>query len=1155
MTEIVDLILRAKDQASEAVDRIRGRLEKLEDSAESIRKTSQEMMDFGVKIGAMGAALTATLAVPVKFAADFEQAMAKVRALTGATEEEFARLSKAAKELGLATKFTAEEAAAGMSFLAMAGFKTNEIIAAMPSVLQLAAAANLDLASAADITSNILTGYGMKVEELNRANDVLVKAFTSANTDLTQLGQAMKFVGPVASSAGVAFEETAAAVGLLGNAGIQATMAGTSLRKIITSLIKPVGDAEKMLETLGITVTDQEGKFTGLASIVSQFEKAFKNVGGEAEKTAIIMRIFGDRAGPAMAALIEQGSGALEEFTQKLHESAGIAEEISSVQIKNLKGSITILGSSLAGLLISIGAPFLSALSKVVNIATVIVNKLTEIKEALGPVGTIIFGVVGAVGALLVVVGALSAALGAIGLVVVSLVNGFSAWATIIPQLATGIKSAITVLAGLKTSLIAAAGASGALQLALGAGFVGIAIAAGYAVGKLIDYLIRGRKEMDALAESAERMAKAQKNLVSNEAELERMLTALGITYGTLEQKWTAFNKAVEEGIIVWDEQEQAYRRVEKAIGDQEQAYKDLVSEIEESSEQILKIRQLEANTLKATIDYEIALEEQKYKEGRISLEEFLTFKERRTREHTDLIIELKERELEALKKQPEEDLVAIKAIEEEIKQIKLRSAQEQLKIRQELTAGLKDEDKNGFNEWKALQDLKLNTMKANSDLQTALDEAAVKAGVLRESTALRNKLDLTRAFLAEQISIVDETAAKQADIYGADSAEYKKALADKEKLQTEYELATISSEAAIAEAKKKEVLEAENFIAEILGDSFRKEEAQRQEKLNQLHKFYAQGLIAAEDYHDALSRLEAQATSTFKKELQERTQQLNQMVDIIRDRTNRMWAAVDGFMKQGYADIKRYFGDAKDALKADIGEVQDEISNFLRAVNSGSYNTFWSATLFGRRMVEMVGTSIYEWAQRITEYIQYVKSLMASLQDTIDSYRLQLAQLRGDRTLETEMWYAQEKKKLEEKYKDDLGKTQEYYEAMALLDQIYAEKKKKLAEETAQEEQRIREDAEARAGASGGLAGSLPTAPDFVQRMKESILDEVANLGALAYEFAAPAMQQTITKEISIKAELDVTTADDAEYVNRLFENRIWPLFERKLRLLGVEL
>ena len=616
----------------------------------------------------------------------------------------------------------------------------------------------------------------------------------------------------------------------------------------------------------------------------------------------------------------------------------------------------------------------------------------------------------------------------------------------------------------------------------------------------------------------------------------------------------TAYASLGEKVKKVSEEHKAAAEEIKKTIPTYEEWYKSVIK----GSQDYIDIKKKEIQTLEANAAYEKALLAQALADKTISQEQYLAKTKALLADELKARLDIINMEIELVKQSGESKYKELAALEEQKKQILLKARADEVKAEQDAQKEIAKAHQDGFTEWKALQELRLNTMKANIELQTALDDAAVKAGVLRESTAMQNKLDLTRAFFAEQISIAAETASKQAEIYGTDSTEYQKALAEKEKLQQEYEIAAISSEVAIAEAKKKEFLEAENFIADILEDSFRKEETQRQEKLNQLHKYYAQGLISAEDYHDALMKLEKEFTSEFKRELQERTQQLNQMVNIIHDRTNKMWAAVSGFMKQGYDDIRKYFGDAKDALAADITDVRNEITNFLRAVNSGTYNTFWSATLFGRRMVEMVGTSIYEWAGRVAEYIQYVKGLMASLQETLDGYRLQLAQLRGDTTLELEMWYAKEKKALEDKYKDDLGKTQEYYEAMSLLDELYAEKKKKAAEEAAKDEQRIRQESEDRArdAAGGGspagiTGGGFPTLEDFKNRILENLTLDLGDMSAPAMQIQQVAVEK---KEITGNFTFDVP-ALDRENARRYIKETFYPEFQAFMRLKGIEI
>lgn len=328
------------------------------DDAELQKKlmtSGQKMQAFGQDMSKIGGELTKKLSLPliavggaaIATASNYEASMNRVQGLTGATGKEFDQLSAQAKELGATTQYSASQAADAMGFLAMAGFKSNEIVGAMPGVLQLAASAQMDLATAADITSNILTGYGKDVSELAHVNDVLVKAMTSANVDLQMLGESMKYVGPVASGTGLQFEEVAAAIGMMGNAGIQGSMAGTSLRQAITAMINPTKQAYELMYKLGLNVLDTEGNMKPLVEIIKELERS-------GASTADMMALFGQRAGPAMVSLVEQGSGALADFTKSLEESGGVAKQVADVNMKGAKGAMLELKSAAEALAIAV---------------------------------------------------------------------------------------------------------------------------------------------------------------------------------------------------------------------------------------------------------------------------------------------------------------------------------------------------------------------------------------------------------------------------------------------------------------------------------------------------------------------------------------------------------------------------------------------------------------------------------------------------------------------------------------------------------------------------------------------------------------------------------------------------------------------------------
>lgn len=371
---------------------------------ENARSTMQKV---GHDMVSVGSTMTASLTVPIvgigtmaaKAFGDFESAMNKVAAISQASAAEFKALDAQARELGATTKFTASQAADAMGFLAMAGFNANQIMAAMPSTLQLAAAANIDLGRAADITSNILTGYGLEVKELGMANDTLVATFTKTNVDLSMLGEAFKYVGPIAKGVGLDFQEVSAAIGLLGNAGIQGSMGGTSLRKMISSLAAPTKESAKILKELGIEVTNAAGNFRPINEILAQFEIAMKKSGSQADFTAKLLEIFGDRGGPGMKALLDQGSEALKTLTGKIKDAGGIADSVANTQMKGLKGAFITMQSALEGAGIAIGsvlAPYIEkAASLITSISRHIITLVQKFETLPGPVKTFTLALLG----------------------------------------------------------------------------------------------------------------------------------------------------------------------------------------------------------------------------------------------------------------------------------------------------------------------------------------------------------------------------------------------------------------------------------------------------------------------------------------------------------------------------------------------------------------------------------------------------------------------------------------------------------------------------------------------------------------------------------------------------------------------------------------
>lgn len=427
MANVGDLVVKLKADAKDLEDG-------LTSAQDRLKKTGDKMKGIGKGLSAGITAPIAGIGMgAIMTGANFEKGMKRVQALTGSTAEEFNMLRDRAKELGASTAFSATQSSEAMGFLAMAGFKTTDIYDAMPQVLNLAAAAQIDLGEAADIASNILTGFGLETSELTKVNDALVKAMTSANVDLTMLGESMKYVGPVAASAGMDFNETAAAVALLGNAGIQGSMAGTSLRGAMTRLLKPTEEAEGIMRKLGIQAMDGSGNLKGFTEIVGELEKA--NI-----STADAMAIFGQRAGPAMMALVSQGSEALGDMTKSLDESGGTAERIADTQLEGMSGAVVEMKSAFEGLMIALSEDLLPILTSLIDTVTPLIQKFANAPAPIKKIVLVVGLLAAGLGPLLIVVGMMIPAITALS----GVMTGLSLSMGPITLAIVGIAAAIT---------------------------------------------------------------------------------------------------------------------------------------------------------------------------------------------------------------------------------------------------------------------------------------------------------------------------------------------------------------------------------------------------------------------------------------------------------------------------------------------------------------------------------------------------------------------------------------------------------------------------------------------------------------------------------------------------------------------------------------
>ena len=317
-----------------------------------------------VALGAMAvgglAAVGSGLKASFDLAREFEQSMADVSAITGATGDELQSLSDLARDMGAVTAHSATAAAEGIQFLGMAGFDTNQIMDALPATLNLASAAGMELGAAADISSNILSGMGMNAGDLDGVVDKLAQTSRNANTDVGQLGEAFKMVGPTASAAGMSFDDTTTSLGLLANAGLQGGIGGSSLNSALRSMISPSKEAAKEAEKLGLTFMDTNGKMLPMSNIMTQLEE--KSV-----STKQSFKIFGTEGARAINALRAQGVEAFTKLDKKIKESGGVAEDMAKTRLGSFDGAMKMLSSAMSEFGISVGETFLPIVSKIVS--------------------------------------------------------------------------------------------------------------------------------------------------------------------------------------------------------------------------------------------------------------------------------------------------------------------------------------------------------------------------------------------------------------------------------------------------------------------------------------------------------------------------------------------------------------------------------------------------------------------------------------------------------------------------------------------------------------------------------------------------------------------------------------------------------------------
>lgn len=331
-------------------------------------------------ISGMSTALAGVAGYSIKVGSSFEAGMSKVQAVSGASNEQLQRLSDKAKEMGATTKFSATEAADAMNYMAMAGWKTEDMLNGIDGIMNLAAASGEDLATTSDIVTDALTAFGLSASDSTHFADVLAAASSNANTNVSMMGETFKYVAPVAGSLGYSAEDCAVAIGLMANSGIKASQSGTALRSMFSRLAKPSKEVKEAMEKLNISLTDSHGNMKSLDTLMGDLRNSFSGL-SESEKAEMASSLAGQEAMSGLLAIVNASDADFNKLKDAIYGADGASAKMAETTQDNLQGKITILKSTIEGLGIKIYEEIEDPMKEAAESATDSVGQISSALE------------------------------------------------------------------------------------------------------------------------------------------------------------------------------------------------------------------------------------------------------------------------------------------------------------------------------------------------------------------------------------------------------------------------------------------------------------------------------------------------------------------------------------------------------------------------------------------------------------------------------------------------------------------------------------------------------------------------------------------------------------------------------------------------------
>ena len=434
------LVKELKVRISADTNGLKSALNGISGDISRVSKDFEGLKKVGEGISSVGKKLTAGLTLPIagiavastKTAGDFESAMNQVSAISGATGKDLQSLEDLAKNMGATTKFSASESAEALTYMGMAGWKTEDMLSGLPGILNLASAGGTDLATTSDIVTDGLTAMGLTAKDTDKFVDIMASTCSNANTNIELMGETLKYVGPVAGSLGIEMDDLSVAIGLMGNAGLKGSNAGTALRAGLTNLVKPTKEMANAMKKYGVElITNKDGSVDLMGTMQN-----LRTVLGDLDQTTqaqALSTIFGKEAMSGWASIVNASESDFNKLTEAIANSDGVAQSMSDTMMQGMNGALTEMKSALEGVAITIGerlTPFIEKLADGISKVCEWFNNLSPTTQT---VIMVIAGLVACIGPLLILIGSgislfanLSIVAGGLSTTIGALVGAFS---------------------------------------------------------------------------------------------------------------------------------------------------------------------------------------------------------------------------------------------------------------------------------------------------------------------------------------------------------------------------------------------------------------------------------------------------------------------------------------------------------------------------------------------------------------------------------------------------------------------------------------------------------------------------------------------------------------------------------------------------------